>query len=54
MKNSKGKKLKIILKKICKWLDINFSKEMLQPKYFNKTWYGDSTYLSKHEQKTPT
>ena len=26
---------------------------MLQPKYFNKTWYGDSTYLSKHEQKKP-
>ena len=41
------------MKKICKWLNISFSKSLLQPTYFGKIWYGDSAYLGKREQKKP-
>ena len=49
-----GKKnLRKQMKKICKWLNISFSKSLLQPTYFGKIWHGDSAYLGKREQKKP-
>ena len=56
LKNEKfqGKKnLKREMKKICHWLNINYSKSLEQPSYFGKVWYGDSSYLGKYEQSKP-
>ena len=46
-------KLRKEMKKLSKWLNIKYSKELNKPTYFGKVWHGDSSYLGKNEQKKP-
>lgn len=55
MQNEKfnGPNFKKIMKRVCLWLQIKFSKSLLKPKYFKNKWHGDSTYLGKKESIKP-
>jgi hypothetical protein len=43
-------KLKKEMKKLSKWLNIKYSKELIKPTFFGKIWHGDSSYLGKSER----
>ena len=56
LKNEKfqGKhNLKKEMKKLSKWLNIDYSNSLTKPTYLGKRWYGDSSYLGKLEQSKP-
>ena len=39
------------MKKLCKWLDIKFSKSLLRSTFLGKKWIGESGYISKMDLK---
>ena len=41
------------MKKLSKWLNIDYSNSLTKPTYLGKRWYGDSSYLGKLEQSKP-
>ena len=47
------KKLKPEMKKLSKWLNIQFSKSLLQSTFLGKKWIGESGYISKMDLKKP-
>ena len=47
------KKLKPEMKKLSKWLNIKFSKSLLQSTFLGKKWIGESGYISKMDLKKP-
>lgn len=50
IKNEKiNKNTKLEMKKLCKWLNIDFENILLKPTFLGKKWHGDSSYLGKFE-----
>ena len=45
------KNLKLEMKKLSKWLDIEFNKSLLNSTFLGKRWIGESGYLSKNDLK---
>jgi hypothetical protein len=41
------------MKKLSKWLNIQFSKSLLQSTFLGKKWIGESGYISKMDLKKP-
>ena len=39
------------LNKLCKWLNVSYSKNLEKPTHFGAIVYGESSYLGKYEQK---
>ena len=52
IKNGKiNHNIKVELKKLCKWMKINFKPILLKPTILGKEWHGDSPYIQKFELK---
>ncbi len=52
IKNEKiNNNTKLEIKKICKWMNINFKAILLKPTILGKKWHGDSAYIQKFELK---
>ncbi len=52
IKNEKiNHNIKVELKKLCKWMKINFKPILLKPTILGKEWHGDSSYIQKFELK---